>query len=51
MIKNSAKQAAGAGAAYEAEVREFFWALQTYITFINIFLFMLRIVGGGGGRR
>ena len=27
-----------------------FWALQCYITFVNILLFMLRIFGGGGSR-
>ncbi|MCC7078919.1 MAG: Bax inhibitor-1/YccA family protein [Acidimicrobiia bacterium] len=46
VIKKQVAAYEGTGAAYERKFA-IFWALQMYLTFVNIFLFVLRIMGGG----
>lgn len=45
VIKKQVAHYEGTGAAYERKFA-IFWALQMYLTFVNIFLFVLRIMGG-----
>lgn len=45
IIKRQVAQYEGTGAGYERKFA-IFWALQLYLTFVNIFLFLLRIMGG-----